>query len=586
MESRFAFLILLAAQCVSAHAPPTPIPVPPLHVEGTRLVDSAKTSFLLRGVNLPGIDTEQAVMPFTFRVIQQRWNMNTVRLPVSPAMWKRDGPPYFDRIANVVRAANNEGLVAVLAAYEDGSGLPGPELPAFWTACAAAFKNTGGVIFALYNEPSTRNIPASDRLAQWQIWRNGGALTGGRSAVGMQSLVDAIRATGAAQVIAAPSFQDPLGFQGFAANAFLRDANVIYEVHPFFDQQLTDDARDAAFGFLTGSFPVFAGAWGVPLGQNSAACRAVPSDIQQATDLLLRTMAYFDRRNVSWAVSDFAPGSLVQNLSDYAPTVMNGAVSCEPTADPRTGIGQWVLLTMTGDPNGFGSLDPALVAGVAGFASQPIAPGEIVSIFGQLVGPETPVGPQLDDAGRVTNAIADLQVFFNGMAAPVLLAGYFQDNVQVPLELAGQKTVEMQLVYRGVPSNKITMPMVDSAPLLLTNLGATLAAALNQDGRLNDELSPAAAGSVVSFFATGCGQSTPALSTGQPAAGAYPLVLPAFFRVAGQAAEVLYTGTAPGYLGVSQINVRLPETLPAGRVSVMLTVGGAESRPGITVWVK
>ena len=119
-------------------------------------------------------------------------------------------------------------------------------------------------------------------------------LTGGKTAVGMQTLVDAIRATGASQVTAASAFRDPLGFHGFGAEAYLRDANVIYEVHPFFDQQATDDARDAAFGFLTGTFPVFAGAWGEPPGQ-SAACRAIPADTQQATDLLLRTLAYFDR---------------------------------------------------------------------------------------------------------------------------------------------------------------------------------------------------------------------------------------------------------------------------------------------------
>ena len=110
--------------------------------------------------------------------------MNTVRMPVSPAVWKRDGQAYFDRIATVVRAANGEGLVVVLAAHEDGSGLPGPDMPAFWTACATAFRNTGGVIFALYHEPSARNIPASGRAAQWLVWRNGGPLSGGRTAVG------------------------------------------------------------------------------------------------------------------------------------------------------------------------------------------------------------------------------------------------------------------------------------------------------------------------------------------------------------------------------------------------------------------
>ena len=43
--------------------------------------------------------------------------MNAVRLPVEVAVWKREGQPYFDRLARVVAAANAEGLVAVLASF-------------------------------------------------------------------------------------------------------------------------------------------------------------------------------------------------------------------------------------------------------------------------------------------------------------------------------------------------------------------------------------------------------------------------------------------------------------------------------------
>jgi hypothetical protein len=75
------------------------------------------------------------------------------------------------------------------------------------------------VIFALYNQPSTRSIPGSSpnvhRAADWQTWLSGGMLSSGQTSVGMQALVDAIRAAGATQIIAAPSFHDSLGFQGF-----------------------------------------------------------------------------------------------------------------------------------------------------------------------------------------------------------------------------------------------------------------------------------------------------------------------------------------------------------------------------------
>src|SRR5690242_5083561 len=103
-----------------AHAPPTPIPVPPLHVEGSRLVDAKGSVVLLRGVNMPGLEAasptaadlvaRDSMTTHTFRVIQQRWNMNAVRLPVSPWLWKQNGAAYLDRVAAAVAAANAEGL--------------------------------------------------------------------------------------------------------------------------------------------------------------------------------------------------------------------------------------------------------------------------------------------------------------------------------------------------------------------------------------------------------------------------------------------------------------------------------------------
>jgi hypothetical protein len=94
-------------------------------VKANQLVDSTGAAFLLRGVVMPGLEAiaptaadlanVRAMNGFTFRVIQQRWNMNAVRLPVSAAVWKRDGKAYLDRIAAIVALAHGEGLVAVLA---------------------------------------------------------------------------------------------------------------------------------------------------------------------------------------------------------------------------------------------------------------------------------------------------------------------------------------------------------------------------------------------------------------------------------------------------------------------------------------
>ncbi|MBZ5724447.1 MAG: cellulase family glycosylhydrolase [Acidobacteriia bacterium] len=605
-----AWWLALAAP-LAAHAPPIYVPVPPVHVNGNRLVDSANVPFLLRGVEMPGLevavpaqpdlDAVRAMTSLTFRIIQQRWNMNAVRLPVSVPVWRRDGQAYLDRIAAIVAAANQERLVVFLAAYADAragatadSGLPDSGAADFWKACAASFKNAPGVIFSLYNQPSTRSIPGASagvhRAADWTVWRNGGALSGGQTAVGMQALVDAIRAAGAPQVIAVPSFHDSLDFQGFGPDVSIKDANILYEAHPFYDQGVTEDAWNANYGFMGASFPVYAGAWGMPLGQASAACSAVPTDPSQASDLLFRNFAWFDQHIVSWTAADFAPGSLIQNFTDFTATNLNQPWTCDGSGGGQTGIGQFMLLQGTGDPAGFGSIDPTQIASVAGGAPAPVAPGEILAIFGQLIGPVNSVGAQVDATGQVARLLSDTQVFFDGIAAPVFLTGYFQVNVQVPYEVAGKTTV-VQLVYRGVPSAKIQLPVTAASPGILTHLGTNDAAALNQDATPNGFSNPADRGAIVSLFATGSGATLPASPTGVLAQ--FPLAacaLEVAVSIGGRPAGILYSGAAPGLDGVMQINARIPADIPLDaipqRVPVVLKVGDFASRDGVTFWLK
>jgi uncharacterized protein (TIGR03437 family) len=213
-----------------------------------------------------------------------------------------------------------------------------------------------------------------------------------------------------------------------------------------------------------------------------------------------------------------------------------------------------------------------------------------MSIYGQLVGPADPVGARLDESGRVATTLADTQVFFDGIAAPMLLAGYYQTNVQVPYEIAGKKTIVVQLVYRGVPSNKLELPVLDVSPGFLWHTSISQAAAINQDGSINGSSHPAPRSSIVSLFATGLGQTTPPSVTGALAAQTAPLALRVTVTIGDRSAEILYAGAAPGLVGVSQINARVPADVPLDapqvQAGVVVTVGGAASIPGITIWVK
>src|SRR5438045_3641186 len=151
-----------------SHAIPTPVAKGPLRVQGSVIVDSAGQSIPLRGVEMPGLNlanpaaaqlqTVAAMNSITFGTLRLRWNLNTVRLPVSSWIWGRDGQSYLERVGQIVKAANDEGLLVVIADFEDTlsgkanpTGLPDVETNSFWKAWAAYFKDNPQVIFSVFN---------------------------------------------------------------------------------------------------------------------------------------------------------------------------------------------------------------------------------------------------------------------------------------------------------------------------------------------------------------------------------------------------------------------------------------------------
>jgi len=136
--------------------------------------------------------------------------------------------------------------------------------------------------------------------------------------------------------------------------------------------------------------------------------------------------------------------------------------------------------------------------------------------------------------------------------------------------------------------NTITVQPANPA-LFTTNLATDgPAVALNQDGSLNSATRPAARGSVISLWGTGTGQTLPSSVDGQaaPVGTLLRTKLPVTVAIGGQDAEVQFAGAAPGFAGLTQINVRVPPTAAPGSASVKMTVGGTPLNQGsITIWV-
>ncbi len=599
---RLIVLPLLLVAAAHAHAPILPAVKGPLRTQANRLLDATGEPVILRGLTVPGLETDAysnaaALNAATFGVIRLRWNLNTVRLPVSVALWKRDGVRYLDRVADIVRLANAADLVAVLAAREDPSsaGLPSPDTLAFWREWAARFKDNPRVVYSLFHEPSARNVPgatAAERTAaDWSFWLRGGTASGGQRAVGMQELTDAIRSTGAPQLIAVPAFHDRLGFQGLPDDLLVAGVNILYEAHPSYDFGFGDTVRQSAFGFLASREPLYAGEWGLELRGNTPGCTAFPRDVEQANRIVLDTAAYFEQRAVSWTAASFEPGSLVTDVTDYLPTTLDVPWNCDPTSNPRAGMGEALLLATTGDPTGFGYIGPDRIANSAGGPASPVAPGQLLSLFVEQLGPDPAIVTAFGETGRLPVNAGGTEVRFDGVPAPILYAGAFQINVQVPYSLVPGTRSTMQVWFQGVPSNRAVVDVVEAAPEIFHDFTTRSVIALNEDGSRNAGSNPAAPGSIVVLFASGGGETSPPGDAGLKAPLPHPrLTLPSEVTIDNQPGVVVFAGEVPGFTGLVQVNARLPLSITAAAVprpvAVTLRVGSRTSRASVLLWIR
>jgi len=291
------------------------------------------------------------------------------------------------------------------------------------------------------------------------------------------------------------------------------------------------------------------------------------------------------------------PGTLSLSVnSAVSSTLAAGSYLGQVQVSSGTGAVATVSVTLVVSPAG----TPVVLSIASGASLQPgaVSPGDIVSIFGNSIGPATPAtGTSFTPtaSGTVSTTLAGVTVTFNGVAAPLLFVDPGQINAIVPYEVAGQTSVPVVVQNNGTPSGTFTVPVTAVAPAIfsLAENGSGQGAILNSNASVNGATNPAAAGSIISIYATGEGQLVPAGTTGCINGTSLPLpkpvATPISVSIGGQPSpDIEYAGEAPGLVcGVMQINATIPSDLGAGPQPVVLTIGtNSNTGQAITVAVK
>jgi uncharacterized protein (TIGR03437 family) len=295
----------------------------------------------------------------------------------------------------------------------------------------------------------------------------------------------------------------------------------------------------------------------------------------------------------AWTAASTVPWiTIVSGASGSGAGVVGIAASPNSDAAARVGTvtvgGQTFTVTQSGSPIQTPEISIVNAASRAGGA---VSPGMVVVIAVPGKGPAENVTTQLNgDTVFLTTQLGETRVLFDGTAAPMVYAASGECGAIVPYAVAGKNSTEVQVEFKGVPSNSVTIPVVQSSPgvFSLGASGAGPGAILDALGNTNSAANPAPKGSVVVLYATGEGQTSAPGIDGRLAVKRFPQpILPVSVTIDGIDAAVSYAGAAPGLVaGVMQIVVRVPDGARSGAVPVSLNVGPFQSQAGVTVAVQ
>lgn len=211
---------------------------------------------------------------------------------------------------------------------------------------------------------------------------------------------------------------------------------------------------------------------------------------------------------------------------------------------------------------------PSSVVNAANYKAGPLAPNTIGSLYGKDLA-YAMRALTADDlyAGTLPTTLigSGVRVQINRVAAFLYFVSPSQVNFLVPSTLT-PGPAEIQLSLDGRYGESVRIQLAEYSPALFMQDPETVLAT-HVDGSVVTGSKPARPGEVIVLFATGLGSTSPRLPAGQIPRTIGWLDKMQDFRVLidGQTVDrerIFYAGVAPGFAGLYQINLKLPDDLP------------------------
>jgi uncharacterized protein (TIGR03437 family) len=216
---------------------------------------------------------------------------------------------------------------------------------------------------------------------------------------------------------------------------------------------------------------------------------------------------------------------------------------------------------------------------------QGLAPGSYISIYGTYLADALVFSPTLS----LPVSLGTVSVSFDG--GGLSLPGHLsfvspgQVNVQIPWEFQGQSSVRMTVWLSYIPSAVYTVPLNTYSPGIFefSDNGHLSAAATDANGVVFTQANPAKRGQTIVLYVNGLGPVDHQPPSGEPTPLPPPLantVLPTV-TIGNIAAHVDFSGLSPGWVGLYQVNLDVPQNAATGPQPIVVSIGGVASKASV-----